>query len=494
MERAKERNKPKLNVPDFWTSQSHSTIRTQHGIVPFVPFPWQLKWIGEGGRTDFDNLTYDNVREFYPGVTSREMLLKARDVGSSEICVRWPSWLMMRFGGNMLIKADKEDNAKNLIKIARQYLTSLPERERPSLIKDNEKELELAGIGTIKAICRGGGRSERCMYRLDTERAFWENAAEEEAAVSGALVAGGHQIIESTANGFGDYHQKWTDVQNGYRKTFIGRDDNPTHDAEWWQRKQSELAKQGKTVQQEYPATSAEAFIATGNSVFDAAIARGNLEAAKPPILTDLNGAISIWVKPVIGRQYIAGADVAEGIDSGNDHLDYSHMCIYDWRTLKHVASLHGQWPTDVFARLCYDFGKLYGFPFCGVERNNHGLAVINKLVELGYPAMYNHEDPEDESRDTKAKPSRVGWMTTPKSKPIMEDDFGSSIKAEELYSPDARLWDQVLSYVYHGDGKSGAQSGCHDDVVLAHMIALQMHSRVARQTGGIVVGQMRMG
>lgn len=465
-----------LTVPDFWTSQAHSTIRTQYGAVPFVPFQWQREWIGQK-RDDWANLTWDTLPEFY-AVTTEEMLLKSRDVGSSEICVRFFTWCMMRFGGNILITADKHDNAKNLISIARQYLTSLPNGERPTLLRDNETQLDLDSIGTIKALSRGSGRSERCRYRLDTERAFWEDVAEQEAAISGALVAGGYHARESTANGFNTYHAEWVDEANGYRKTFVGRNDNPTHDAQWWERKRTELAKQGRMVEQEYPATPAEAFVTSSNTVFEAEIVKQYLADSEPPRRTYQNGAASIWIEPVVARQYIAGADVAEGIDAGNGRLDYSHLAIYDWRTLRHVASLHGQWPTDVFAELIHAMCQSYGFPFLAVERNNSGLSVLTTLKQLDYPQqrLYWQGDIEADVRSTKPKPPQLGWRTTSKSKKLMEVDFSASLTAREIDSRDRRLWDQCLSYVYRGDGGTGAQSNCHDDIVMAHMIARQMH------------------
>ena len=462
-----------LNVPDFWTSQSHSTIRTQHGVQPFVPFDWQRQWV--------------------EGVTHKEALLKSRDVGSSEIVMRWACHKIMELrSGNVLVKADKHDNAKNLIAIARQYLTSLPSGERPTLTKDNETELELSGIGTIKAMAQGGGRSERCIILIRTEYAFVERKAEEDAAISGALVAGGWDIVETTANGFDEFHGLWVDEQNGYHKTFVGRDENPTHDAAWWAAKQQQLAQVGKTVQQEYPATPAEAFISSGNCVFDIAIIQQQLEYCKPPLATEFNGQLKIWERPRVGRRYVAGADVAEGIDAGNDRLDYSGVAIYDWQTGVHVADLHGQWTVDVFADMANTLCRSYNNAFLGVERNNHGHAVLLALQQLEYPALYYHEDPIEDLRTGKASTRRIaGWPTTRRTKPILEGTLASLLTSGGILSYDQAFWDECLSYVRHGDGSTGAQSGTHDDRCVKHMIALQMRDHMpATSRAGIVSGE----
>lgn len=477
-----------LRVPDFWTSQAHSSVQTQYGVKPFVPFPWQRTWIGEG-RTDYDAMTYDNLSEFYRGITRREMILKARDVGSSVICVRWLCWLQLRFGGDVLIKADVHDNAKNLIDIARHYLASLPVPERPTLTVDNETELQHQR-GTIRALARGRGRSERCRYLLKTERAFWENSAEEEAAISGALVAGGWLIQESTANGFNDYHADWVDSASGYRKTFVGRDDNPTHDSQWLAEKQAELSKQGKSAQQEYPGCENEAFVTTGNCVFDVEIVQQYLADARSPLNVSQNGAVSVWVKPVVARDYVAGVDVAEGIDIGNDRLDYSHLAIYD-RSSKHVASLHGQWAPDVFAQLVYDLCEKYHYPYLAVERNSVGQVVLLKLLELEYPTARLHYSDDADAALKRRQGLRsnpvLGWRTTRKSKAELTAGFGAAITARDIDCRDARLWDQCLSYVHQGDGSTGAMSNCHDDIVMAHMIALQMVSCAPLRSGGAV-------
>ena len=448
-------------APDFWLSQSHSTIRTQHGVVPFVPFPWQRAWAD--------------------GITHRELILKSRDVGSSEICVRWACWQQLRSGGNVLCKADKHSNAINLVSIARHYLTSLPAGERPRLVRDNETELELAGIGTVRALARGGGRSERCRYMILTERAFWEDSADELADVSGALVADGYQIVESTANGFNEFHSLWQNAV-GYRRTFVGRLDNPTHTPEWWAERQAELAGMPGKLAQEYPTTPEEAFVSSGLCLFDKAAIVELQRSVRPPAETRLNGAVSIWLPPTPGHRYVAGADIAEGRDAGNDDLDYSHLAVYDIGDTSgpvHVASLHGQWTPEVFAQHACTLLADYAQPLLGVELNNSGQAAILAFQFAGYPSLFWWQDPmrlEEARQLGRPMPQpTIGWRTTTASKPILEQELSRLIVERALHSYDARLWDECLSYVQLGNGRTGAVAGCHDDRVIAHGIALQM-------------------
>ncbi|MDO8671160.1 MAG: hypothetical protein Q7O66_06980, partial [Dehalococcoidia bacterium] len=385
------------------------------------------------------------------------------------------------------IKADKHDSAKNLISSARHYLMSLPQGECPVLLKDNETELEIQGKGTIKALARGGGRSERCRYLLKTERAFWEDTEEELAAISGALVADGYEVNESTANAFDGYHAMWVDQHNGYRHTFVGRHDNPRHTAEWWQEKVRELAATPSLLDREYPETPEAAFVASGLCLFDKVAILAGQAHSREPLLTRDNGHVHIWALPVAGHRHVAGADVAEGRDAGNDSLDYSHLAIYDFQSCEHVLSFHCQLPPDLFAERINALCREYNDALLGVERNNHGHTVLLRLRQLQYPKLYMHVAFTGLRPGERPRPE-AGWPTTTLTKPIMEAELGGLIARQELRSYDSFFWDECLSYKQLGNGKTGSERGCHDDRVIAHGIAIMMRRRpsVQRDAGSV--------
>jgi hypothetical protein len=440
-----------VKVPDFWTSMEHSTIRTQAGIKQFEPFGWQKQWV--------------------EGATRKEIILKSRDVGSSEICVRFFTYKLLCDGGNFVIKADKWDSARNLVAIARQYLQSLPADERPEITKDNQDEIEVAGKGTIRAMAQGGGRSERCRYLLMTERAFWDKPEEELAAVSGALVADGWLIVESTANGFNEFYNLWTDSdQLGYRRTFIPWSANPSHDAAWRRDKEVELASTPHKLAQEYPATSAQAFIGSGLCRFDQD-AIGELRGeSRAPVSSSDNGQILVWKEPVKGVRYVVGADVAEGKAASRLDLDASSAAVYS-ELGEHVASIHGRMPLDKYAEMLHRVGSLYNRALLNVERNNHGHAVLLSLASRGYPNIYYHVDPLAESvgRVQEAQP---GYPTSHKGKALLEEILAKHIYERTIASPDDAFWAECLTYVYKGNGTASAQGSCHDDRVIAHALA----------------------
>lgn len=230
-----------------------------------------------------------------------------------------------------------------------------------------------------------------------------------------------------------------------------------------------------RTFAQEYEA----AFLASGGCLFDIEAVLAARAACRAPIETALNGGLRVWQRPMVGHRYVAGADVAEGKDAGNDSMDYSGVAIYDWQTCTHVADLHGQWPLDVYAAHVDEICRRYNNALLGVERNNHGHAVLLVLRQLGYPALYEHNEQNELERRQGRQRLVAGWPTTVRTKPVMEQELGAAIVAGSTLSWDQAFWDECLGYVQHGDGRTGAQDGAHDDRVVKHMIALQMRKAV---------------
>lgn len=247
-----------------------------------------------------------------------------------------------------------------------------------------------------------------------------------------------------------------------------------------------------RTFAQEYLAS----FVASGGCLFEMDMILAQRAAARRPIEICQNGALVYWQRQIIGRQYVIGADVAEGKDAGNDSMDYSVAIVLDWQTGLHVATLRGQWAPDVFAELLAALGKQYNTALLGVERNNDGKTVLLKLRELGYDNIYQHDDPIAALSNRPATTRKIaGWPTTQQTKPILETELGAAIRAQSICSWDTGLWDECLSYVRHPNGKTGAEANCHDDRVLAAMIAWEMrkHARAPGDAGGIVVGRVQV-
>ncbi len=218
--------------PEFFI-ETFGTIKTQtQGVVPFRLWPWQ--------------------REYLRTCTGSDIINKSRDIGSSAVTVLRDVTRSLWAGGDILIAADKEDNAKNLLSIAKTFLLGL--ELGVELTTDNKTEIVVCPPYdfTIKALSRpvsaqksSTGRSERCLRLICTEMEFWPSEDDYWASVTGAQVAGATTTIESTpgveGSLFDRIRREAKRGENGFK--YFERDwrVNPNHDALWEADKRDKL-------------------------------------------------------------------------------------------------------------------------------------------------------------------------------------------------------------------------------------------------------------
>lgn len=470
--------------PAYFLSHYAQISDPQTGVFPFALWNFQ---------SDLLN-TFETEQ--------RVIVLKARQLGVSWLVAGYALWTaLFHEGATVLMLSKRLDEAVSLMDKAEFVYDRLPYWLQPSIAKHNETTLQFTRRGSkILALpsTEDAGRSETASLVIVDEAAFHPHAEANYAAYKPTVDAGGKLLLVSTANGRGNFfHNVWTGAPlNGFESVFLPWTLRPGRDDDWFSQQQREYAATPHVLAQEYPANAVEAFISSGNCLFDVEAIQQMLAYCRPPISISLNGMLKIWERPRVGRRYVAGADVAEGIDVGNDRLDYSGVAIYDWQTCQHVADLHGQWDPETFAGLADTLCREYNDAFLGVERNNHGHAVLLKLRQLEYPSLYYHTELDREITTGKQSTRRTaGWPTTRQTKPVLENTLGSLIASGGINSYDQAFWDECLSYVRHGDGRTGAQQGTHDDRVIAHMIALQMRDHLPPSGGNsIVVGSFRIG
>ena len=75
-----------------------------------------------------------------------------------------------------------------------------------------------------------------------------------------------------------------------------------------------------------------------------------------------------MWRPPEQGHTYVIGADVAEGLETG----DYSCAQVLDRRDLCQVSEWHGHTDPDLFGEELAKLGRLYNSAMIGCEVNNH--------------------------------------------------------------------------------------------------------------------------
>ncbi|MGJ0848440.1 hypothetical protein ACR77J_17255 [Tissierella praeacuta] len=180
-------------------------------------------------------------------------------------------------------------------------------------------------------------------------------------------------------------------------------------------------------------------------------------------------GELRIYKYPQESKEYVIGGDVAEGKDGG----DYSAAEVIDKETGEQVAELHGHWEPDVFAKKTKRLGLYYNDAIIGIERNNHGHAVLNTLINYDvYENLYHHVKYNSVAGQEEKEP---GFPTNKQTKPILISDLQEGIREEYLPINSIELVDELITFVNLGNGKMGAQEGCYDDRVMALGIALQV-------------------
>jgi hypothetical protein len=101
------------------------------------------------------------------------------------------------------------------------------------------------------------------------------------------------------------------------------------------------------------------------------------------------------------------------------------------------------------------------------IEKNNHGAAVLAYLeTNERYDRVW---------RDGK----EAGWLTTAASKPEIIARLGSLLEQTPERFMSRRLLSECRMFVANEQGRSGAASGAHDDLVMAMAIGQAVRARL---------------
>ena len=153
----------------------------------------------------------------------RALVLKGRQQGCSTYVEGRFYWLCThRFGVRAFILAHEEDATKNLFEMAKRYHEHCPAVIKVSTDASNAKELVFGKLDSGYRLGTAGnksvGRSSTIQYLHGSEVAYWQNAADHAKGVLQAVPSGSgtEVILESTANGVGNYfHEQWQMAEAG---------------------------------------------------------------------------------------------------------------------------------------------------------------------------------------------------------------------------------------------------------------------------------------
>jgi hypothetical protein len=483
-------------------------------------FAYWLKrylWVRTDGGTKFDPWPWQyQLAQGLPH-HQRVVILKARQLGMSwELGAGYALHTAMYHpGADVLLISQTEDDARELLVKLKFSFEKLPEWMRPAIGKDNTEVLEFPRLHSqIRALpsTKKAGRGFTGKLVLTDEHAQHAWGEENFAAIDPAIEQGGQFISLSSASGidnqFADLCAKATErvewqiptridgalrfrrelrdvvvPPGGWLPIFLPYDARPGRTPEWWEEKQAGYTR-AWMVHQEYPRDPTEAFVQTGRPVFGKACLDLHKELYRDPLPQSAwpkefaafrPEELRIWALPVEGHRYAGGGDVAEGLEFG-DFSDLSVLDVDAGDRPVEVLTLHGHWPPDRFAALIDVVARVYPGVY-GIERNNHGHAVVLECRRLGTPGLYAEKAVLDRLGKP-ITPGKLGWLTNTTTKPVMIDDLERALREFSIELRDANAHPELVFYQTYDDGATGAPSGKHDDRVMSRAIAVQMIKR----------------
>lgn len=468
------------------------------------------------------------------GRPMRVIILKARQLGFSTLAEALIfQRTATRENVNSLVVAHREDSTANLFKMSKLFFERLPEEERPlhrnsnarelvfeSPERDPEKKAKNPGLmSRIRCQTAGGsgiGRSDTLQNVHLSEFAFW--GGDKTATWTGILQAVPAEpetmvIVESTANGFDEFHRLWEAAVRGesdFEPLFFPWFENPDYrrpvapgeeftaaerelaarydlDGEqlMWRRWciRNNCAGDERIFRQEYPSCPDEAFLTSGRAVFDNELVRLRRERAGKPVSRGYfeydpgpdptvvrnirwresgEGIINIYEKPHARRPYVIGGDTA---GTGSDWFTGQ---VVDNTTGTQVAVLRHQYDEDQYARQMFCLGRYYNDALLAVEVN-YSTYPVKMLSLMGYPRLYVRELPDTYTGGVKAA---FGFETTSRTRPVIIAGLVAAFREHPDIVADAATLGEMLTFQYNDQRRPEAMPGEHDDLVMALAIA----------------------
>lgn len=415
------------------------------------------------------------------------LTLKARQIGWSTITTTYAFWKAYLHDDQRILLISKgEREARELLEMIKFGMERLPEWVRargPKVVAATLESLKFSNGSEINSLpsASNPGRGFSGSLVVVDEWAHLPNDEDAWASIEPVADIGGQIIGLSTANGVGNwFHREWEKAvrkENSFRTMFYSWRAVPERDDEWYARKQRDMLPW--QLHQEYPTTAEEAFLKSGNPVFDLENLKKFGDGYEPSIRGYLfakaikahelreqpNGALRVWKLPEEGHVYVIGADVAEGLEHG----DASSAHVIDVKTAEMVAHWHGRTDPDLFGEELFALGIFYYGALLGVEANNHGISVTSTLKRMNYPRLWRRREVGSTTANIS---TRYGFLTNKETKPLMIDDLARCLRLD-LHIPCGDTLREIRSYTRDEKGKMSGSP--FDDRVMSLGIANHM-------------------
>ena len=469
---------------------------------------------------------YDIIRkQKQNNLPVRIIILKARQMGFSTLTAGLIlSQTATHKNKQAAIVAHQEDSTTNLFNMYKLMYQNLPAPIKPTQQASNAKELVFnnksntglnSRIRCMTAGTGGVGRSFTINYLHISELAFWKSDVQE--TMLGLMQAVPNTpdsmvIIESTANGYEEYQERWEAAVKGesdFYPLFVGWNEldeysmpysgfelteeeldlketyHLTNDQLQWRRWciKNNCGGDIRLFKQEYPICPEEAFLTTGDCVFDQEKIMARLQdipdplyrgyftydyddtkereqkISSPMFVKNKTGYISIYKEPIPNHSYTLCGDTA-----GDTQGDYFAAHIIDNITCEQVAVYHNMTDETLFSRQMICLGYYYNTAMIAIEAN-FSTYPNKEIARLGYPNIYIR-DREDDYRGGII--SSYGFKTTQITRPLIISSLVDIVRDHVECINDRLTLHECLTFITNEHGRKEAMQGKHDDLVMS--------------------------
>lgn len=514
------------------------TIQTKIGKVPLYKFIEKFLFIedAEGKKIPFI-LNEDQIdlyitmcQQRLRGEPIRINILKARQKGFSTF-IAGIIFCMVIFtpGRRAGIVADIAEHASNLFEKYQFFYNNLPDEIKPPKKKSNAKEVVVeystGQTSSIRIMVQGdsAGRSGTYQYLHLSECAFWKDLDSTLVSLLQTVSATNLDsmiFIETTANGVNDYKRRWDHDYSGnstyipkfypwfttarYRTKLrsnlvipnwlIDMEERYRLDKEqcaWYLNQFHEVGGDLEKLRQEYPSNPVEAFVTSGNSVFNAElVAKRKIEICENQdkvisgiftyshehskdgqridvknieFIASRNGKLKIYEQPIAGHPYVVTSDPANGGE------DYFAVHVFDNYTCKQVAVYHkNKCDADEVAYQMYCLARHYNNALITGETNTTSY-LLELCHKFGHRKIYQDQDVEDL---TGRYINRFGYKVKTNNRSYMIDLFKIAFRDSPSIINDYDTICEMENFQVvksaSGKEKIEASGQAHDDLVMS--------------------------
>jgi len=426
------------------------------------------------GREKFDlwDFQRDCLNSFED--TRFNIVLKSRQLGLSTLISAYVLWLMLfNRDRNILVVSIRREDAQKLIKKIKYAYSYLPDWMKISKpISDNVFTFELDNHSKVvaSATTENMARGDALTHLFIDEAGFIDGLEDAWPSAWPSISVAGKSIVFSTPNGSDNFFYKlWSDAEvkeNEFKTTKLMWDVRPDRDQAWYNRTFKTLPR--KKFAQEFECD----FTLSGDTVIDPEdiVYYSNFIIEEEGFFTsDRKGRY--WKEPDLSHSYIIAADVARG-----DGEDYSSFVVMDVDADEIVADYKNKIKTDIYAEILVAAATLYNHALLVVENNNHGWAVLQRIIQMKYKNLYYADKKTLEIIEGYIDDTRsdiiAGFPTNQKTKVLIVERLEEAIRNKRYSIYSDKIIDEFRQFVWI-NGKATTKKGYHDDLVISLAICI---------------------